>query len=156
TAQFKHYLTKQKLSPATLKNYVSDVDRFLSWLGRQLQETTIQPLQLTARGFDDYAAWLNDPVNRINPVSAQRYLASLKRFGSFLFSSKLNDINPAEALKPAKIDPTLDQVLAEFKHELGAQKLSPSTIKNYLSDIKTYLNWARKSIKITDSDPLLR
>ncbi|MDZ4229171.1 MAG: site-specific integrase [Patescibacteria group bacterium] len=97
TVQFKHYLTKQKLSPATLKNYVSDVDRFLGWLSRQLQETTIQPLQLTARVFEDYAAWLNDPINRINPVSAQRYLASLKRFGSFLFNAKLNDINPAEA-----------------------------------------------------------
>ena len=156
TAQFRHYLTKQSLSPATLKNYVSDVERFLTWRCQQLQVTTIQPLQLTARVFSDYAAWLNDPQNQIYPASAERYLSSLNRFGSFLAAAKLADSNPAADLKTNRIDPTLEQVLAEFKNELAHQKLSPSTIKNYVSDVKSYLFWASKKVKITESNSLIR
>ena len=152
TAQFKDTLSRQKLAPATLKNYVSDVDRFLEWLAGELQETAIQPVQLTAEVFPNYLRWLNDSRNDINSATAERYLSSLRRFGNWLVQSGrcLND--PAAKLGGLKIDQTLEQTLAEFKNTLVQQKLSASTIKNYLSDVKNYLLWANKNIKITGSN----
>lgn len=155
TAQFKHYLVSQKLSAATLKNYVSDIRQFLAWLAGELQETVIEPVHLTASVFQNYGRWLNDPANRIHPATAERYLSSLKRFGSFLENAKLTDANPAADLKPAAIDPTLDQVINEFKRELIHQKLSGSTVKNYVSDVHHYLLWANEHLKLT-GDNLLK
>lgn len=157
TAQFKNYLVKQtrpKLSRATLKNYVSDVDQFLAWLAKDLQETLIQPIQLTGRVFQNYGLYLNAAQNHIHPATAERYLSSLRRFGEFLKTTGRTDSNPAADLKPTTIDPTLDQVLNDFRNELVRQNLSPSTIKNYVSDINHYLLWAKDHLKITGRDLL--
>lgn len=154
TAQFKTYLTTQKLSPATLANYVSDVAVFLDWLKQQLQEDVIAPVHLNAAVFGNYSRWLNDPANRVHPATAQRYLSSLKRFGAWLETARLADSNPAADISADRIDPTIDQLVNEFKHELFRQKLSASTIKNYVSDVNNYLLWAVNSIKITDSNSI--
>ena len=154
TAQFKTYLITQKLSPATLANYVSDTAIFLDWLKQQLQEEVIAPINLTAAVFGNYGRWLNDPANRIHPATAQRYFSSLKRFGGWLETARLADSNPAAALTANRIDPTINQLISDFKHELIQQKLARSTVKNYVSDVNNYLLWAVNSIKITDSNSI--
>lgn len=155
TAQFKHYLVSQKLSAATLKNYVSDVQRFLTWLAGELQETVIEPVHLTASVFQNYSLYLNAAQNHIHPATAERYLSSLKRFGEFLKVTQRTDSNPAADLKPTAIDPTLDQVINEFRNELIRQNLAPSTVKNYVSDVHHYLLWANEHLKLT-GDNLLK
>jgi len=157
TAQFKTYLANhnqanQKLAPATVKNYVSDVQVFLDWLKRELQEDTIVPANLTAAVFGNYGRRLNDPANRVLPSTARRYLSSLKRFGGWLEMARLADTNPAAALPRQQIDPTISRLMNNFKHELVRQKLSASTIKNYVSDVHNYLLWATKQVKITDNN----
>ena len=154
TAQFKNYLSRQKLSSATLKNYVSDVQVFLEWLKQQLQEETIEPINLTAAVFNNYVRRLNDPANRVRPATAQRYLSSLKRFGGWLTVARLADANPAATLQPQQIDATIEQKVKDFKNELIRQKLAASTIKNYVSDVNNYLLWATKQIKITDNNSI--
>ncbi len=154
TAQFKNYLAKQKLSPATLKNYVSDVDQFLAWLAGELQEAAIEPVQLTASVFQNYGRWLNAAENHIHPATAERYLSGLRRFGEFLNAAKLTDANPAADLKPTAIDPTLDQVVNDFRNELVRQNLAPSTVKNYVSDVHQYLLWANERLKLTGDNLL--
>lgn len=151
-AQFKTYLAKQRLARATLKNYVSDTDRFLDWLAGELQEVAIEPVQLTAAAFQNYLRWLNDPTNRIPPATARRYLSSLRRFGKWLAQSGLADADPAAALTAAVIDPTVEQLSRDFKNALTKQKLAPSTVKNYVSDVYNYLLWAKANIKITGSN----
>lgn len=154
TAQFKTYLTTQKLSPATLANYVSDTAIFLDWLKQQLQEDVLNPIHLSAAAFSNYSRRLNDPANRVHPATASRYLSSLKRFGAWLETARLTDSNPAAGLTADRIDPTINQLVNEFKHELFRQKLSASTIKNYVSDVNNYLLWAVNYIKTTDSNSI--
>ncbi len=124
----------------------------MDWLKQQLQEDIIVPANLTAAIFGNYGRWLNDAANRINPATAQRYLSSLKRFGSWLENTQLADTNPAADLTPNRIDPTIGQLLVNFQRELARQKLSASTIKNYVSDVHNYLLWANKHIKITGNN----
>ena len=66
----------------------------------------------------------------------------------------MTDTNPTSALNPVQIDSTVSQLLNNFKHELVRQKLSASTIKNYLSDVHNYLLWATKQVKITDNNSI--
>ena len=151
---------------AQFKNYVSDVEIFLTWLAKDFQSakhlpaTTvqpIQPIQLTAAVFNNYAQWLTAAQNQIPPATAQRYLSSLRRFGEFLKATGATDSNPAAEIKLTITNPinlTIDQVLNDFRNELTRQKLSPSTIKNYLSDVNHYLLWAKEYIKTTGRDIL--
>lgn len=150
-AKFKTYLVSQNRSAATIKNYVSDVDQFLGWLAHNLQEDILEARQLTQTAFGDYARFIADPANRIHPATANRYLSSLRAFGEFLVKHNLIAGNPALELKNQTVDPTIDQVVSEFRHELERQKLSASTIKNYVSDVKNYLIWASTNVKTTDS-----
>ena len=143
TFKFKTYLANQALSPATLKNYVSDVDQFLTWLAGNLQEEVLTPRQLTQTAFNDYGRFINSAANHIHPTTANRYLSRLRAFGEFLVKQNLATANPALELKNQIVTPTIDQVLNEFKNELKRQKLSDSTIKNYFSDVKNYLLWAK-------------
>jgi site-specific recombinase XerD len=76
---------------------------------------------------------------------------SLRALGEFLVNQNLAASNPAVRLSIQHIDPTIGQILNEFKNELRRQKLSPSTIKNYYSDVKQYLLWAKDNIKNTDN-----
>ncbi len=167
TAQFKNYLASQaapKLSPATLANYVSDVEVFLTWLAKgsrsatvpstQTISATILANQLTSAVFQNYANFVSAAQNQIHPATAQRYFSSLRRFGEFLKATGLAASNPAAEIKPTTINLTIDQVLNDFRNELIRQKLSPSTIKNYVSDVSHYLQWAKEYIKTTGVDLL--
>jgi site-specific recombinase XerD len=151
THKFRDYLRQRGLAAASIKNYVSDVDGFLEWLANNLQEDILEPRQLTQTAFDDYSRWLNAGQNHVHPATANRYLSSLRSFGEFLVNQNFTTTNPTVRLSNQHIDPTIDQVLNEFKNELARQKLSPSTIKNYYSDVKQYLLWAKDNIKITDN-----
>lgn len=158
--RFRQFLVRSaaagrtRLSAATVKNYVSDTDQFLRWLARRLQVETVQPIQLTGAVFADYLRRLNDPHQPIGPATAERRLSSLKRFGRFLHAAGMCDIDPAAGLAPAAIRPTIARLISGFKAELKRQKLSPSTIKNYVSDVYNYLLWANENIKITDRNLL--
>lgn len=154
TRRFQNFLAGRPLAPATRKNYISDVQQFLTRLAQLLQEEAILPAHLTAKVFDDYGRWLNDPKNSINPATARRYLSSLKCFGQWLAGSGLADADPAAGLDRQAIDPTAGQLVNDFKNELMRQKLSPATVKNYVSDVNNYLIWANKHLKLTDNNSI--
>src|SRR3989344_6483459 len=119
TAQFKTYLAgpinlnsqtgahlaKPKLAPASLKNYVSDVDQFLAWLAHELQEPVIQPANLSPAVFQNYGRYLNAAENGINPATATRAISGLRRFSDWLVTTKRTETDPAVNLTVADIDP---------------------------------------------------
>ena len=147
--EFQAYLSGSKsLTKQSIKNYVSDINIFLGWLASNLQEPQISPAHITSSSILSYRDELN---NSRQPLAVKnRYLSSLRRFGHFLFTTKLCTTNPAVHLSNVDAAGTTTsnhQILAAFKHDLNKQNLSPSTVKNYLSDIKQYLNWANKLSK---------
>ena len=156
TGQFEQFLKGTKsLSDQTIKNYVSDIDIFLDWLKLSLQEDNLTPAHITAARVISYSDYLNNSRQTLN--TKNRHLSSLRRFGHFLFTTKLSDLNPAAHLVSAEAAFTSahsSQILTEFKHDLNKQNLSASTIKNYLSDVKQYFRWVENTQtppKITDN-----
>ena len=141
------------LSPSSVKNYVSDINHFLNWLTLALKTKTIQPIHITHENITNYQASLQ---KTIPPATINRKNTSLRRFGEFLKTTKLLPANPTQTLQNNPLRPSLNQVLNKFIIHLKSEKLTPSTIKNYVSDVKNYLLWTQKNSKSTGRNPELR
>lgn len=157
TARFQSYLQaprlRGRLAPSTVKNYLSDTNHFLTWLSQSLQETIIKPEHVTPATC---AAYCHHLQTASKSATAARRLSSLRQFGAFLAKTGLLEHNPAQNLSPIAPKPVFRSVLHQFKRHLIKQKLAPSTVKNYLSDVKNYLLWTQKNSKTTDMDLELR
>ena len=138
---FKSFLEGQKnLSASSIANYLSDVNRFLTWLSQSLQEKIINAGHITAAVCLAYQQFLQ---NSYPAATANRHLSSLKRFGEFLAATGRAEADPTDKLSSVPATKVKD-IMGLYKNYLENQSLSPSTIKNYLSDIKSYLLWAQK------------
>ena len=87
-------------------------------------------------------------------ATTNRRLSSLRRFGQFLEASGLLDTDPTADLSnpnPATRFTTMGRILTQYQDFLKDEDLSNSTIKNYLSDLKSYLSWADKNTELLDS-----
>ena len=114
----------------------------------QTNQNPIKPSQITPNKCQAYKNFLQENTP---PATANRRLSSLRRFTTFLVTTKQLSTDPTQSLSNLK-NTTFSTLLNQFETYLKSQNLTPSTIKNYLSDIKNYLLWARKNIKTTDGD----
>ncbi|MCX6816251.1 MAG: site-specific integrase [Candidatus Beckwithbacteria bacterium] len=95
---FKKYLTAdKKIGSASTKNYVSDINLFLNWVSRTLQEENIQAEHLTPTIVKTYQKHL---TQNVHPTTAQRHLSSLRRFGEFLVNTNRLTADPTKSLTP--------------------------------------------------------
>jgi len=141
------------ISPSSIKNYVSDINHFLNFVAHSIQEPIVQPIHITPTAIKAYSA---AAANQLSPSSLNRHLSSLRYFGKFLVAARLLETDPAQNLTNPAFDPTLAQIITRYEKFLTTESLSKSTIKNYLSDLKKYLLWARKNIKTTDESSTAR
>jgi len=135
------------ISPSSIKNYVSDINHFLNFIAASIQETEVKSGHITPAAIKAYST---AAVAQLSPSSLNRHLSSLRYFGRFLLNQGLCETDPAQNLTNPAFDPTLAQVITRYQKFLTTEALSKSTIKNYVSDLKKYLLWARKNIKTTD------
>ncbi len=143
--KFKSHLISKKNKPSrvTIKNYLSDVRKFIQWFENQ-SDTNFNPKKINTETINLYKTHLNSKGIPINSI--ERYLSSLRRFFSFLIQENLIIINPfnqeIDSKKLPKTPPRLDQ----FKIYLLNNNISKLTIKNYLMDIRQFLTWLEKVI----------
>src|SRR4051812_25960148 len=111
---FRLYLLHNtKSSDVTIKNYVSDVNKFIKWYEIKLSQT-FSPENLTSEivtlfiNEHDLLIKTSDtaisPTNQSNSTSIisarsfDRYLSSLRRFAAYLVEAKYLDVNPFEQI----------------------------------------------------------
>ena len=194
---------QERLSPSTVKNYLSDTRHFLNFLASSLNKTNPKATDITPKLVSKYqqslasayeqvveASQVPNLVSRSEPkadVSSEphkvksseltsrselnqvrskpslatinRRLSSLRRFGHFLFVTKLLPTNPTTHLtnlKNTQKSTTIRQILDHYTTYLKSEALTESTIKNYLSDLNHYLLWAKDNHQLTDNQPQVR
>ena len=105
--EFKLYLRLERsLSENTVKAYVSDISRFMSYLA----EEGISPENAKDSDIDSYMLSLNAG----NPVSKRtqaRMLSSVRAFFKFMETEEMIDANPAENAVSPKLGVHLPVVL---------------------------------------------
>lgn len=146
---FRNYLKSQKISPITSKNYVADINNFLVWLA---QKTGIK-YQIAGKALfslftkETVEEYKTDLVNNHTPFSTiNRRLSALRKFGQFalnqgwLIKNETFQVKNLYSPRQPEKSPKL-KILEEFKRHLEGEKVSPITIKNYLSDLRNFLAW---------------
>jgi site-specific recombinase XerD len=148
--EFIKYLDSLGLSPKSHKNYRSDLSHFLGWAILKIRSfgsyveslSEIVPF-LTgnlAREYRDYMTQNSAPAKTIN-----RRLSTLRHLSKFLTATQTTDLDFMNGIENINLDqkkkPAIEPVIINFRSYLEAEKVSPNTIKNYLSDIKQFMTW---------------
>lgn len=151
TAQFEHYLTKNKgVSLKTLRNYRADLKHFFDWAVNHLNAQGLTILShhhlvahLTPSLVGKYKG--ANLETHVPHATTNRRLSTLRNFSRFLVESGLKTEDPTEVIENLKLDKDLklefERVVGEFKNHLAEEGLSKSTLKNYISDVKNFSAW---------------
>lgn len=146
---FFSYLSKKLVSSRTLKDYKSDLNSFVSWLGSKARSLGLLAenlseiiLLIDLNTADDYKAFLLRNNNSIKTIN--RRLSTLRHLSRFLLNSQILDFNftqNLENISEYSNNRSINPLIREFGRHLELEKVSKNTVKNYLSDIKHFLNW---------------
>ena len=133
---FKAFLFSRKHSKATVKNYISDVSRYIKWYEGNYN-CTFQPSQTTSYNINAYFKESYGGQTEISTIlsarSVDRHHASLKKFFNFLSDERIIETNPLQvdptlnhkpSLKGIHVKESIDPVLKNFKDYLYRQNLS--------------------------------
>lgn len=148
--EFVEYLDSLGLSPKSHKNYRSDLSHFLEWAILKIRSfgSYVESLSeiipfLTddlAREYKNYMRENAAPAKTIN-----RRLSTLRHLSRFLTASQIIDSDFMNGIENIganqKKKPEIKPVISNFKSYLEAERVSPNTIKNYLSDVKQFMSW---------------
>lgn len=145
---FALYLKTQGVSKTTIKNYQSDLRHFLAWMELSLRTRNLPIFQdeasligryLNQKLVDEYKNYLtaNLPTSTTN-----RRLSSLRLFCKFCLSQSWILQNPLKEISNARpVKKDHEEAVGRFKSLLEKEKCSTNTIKNYLADIRAFLNY---------------
>ena len=156
--QFKSFLLelpssrqggKKGLSKVSVKNYLSDIRRFLDWLSQyQPQISSAVPQRLSSDHFQAYLDFLTHQDLPHSTIS--RHFSSLRRFATFieivyhqppLITPTIPSPDSTPKAEPTSIQTSSPNLLSSFSQYLKDQQKSASTVRNYLSDIRHFLAW---------------
>lgn len=137
TAPFRLWLQSKNYSSSTIRNYLMDLNKYLaSPLVKGGSRGDFDPKNLSS-----YLSSISSDPNY------HRHLSSLNKYFQFALDQKLIDSNPLKKalLSTAKADsnthPSLESLLLSYQAYLQAHHSSNSTIRNYINDLKQYINW---------------
>jgi site-specific recombinase XerD len=133
---FQLWLSSQNYQANTVRNYLADVSRYLSFVD-SLPSSDTNPFAPST--ISDYVSSLSGDNN------ASRYLASLNKFCQYALDQKLISTNPVKKIisnnRAVTDHPTLPLLLDQYQLSLQSNK-TQTTIKNYINDIRQFISWS--------------
>lgn len=152
---FLNHLQCQGKSKVSIKNYKSDIGHFLAWAILKLKsfgsyaDTLAEILPFIDQNFfNEYKSYMTE--NKLKIKTVNRRLSSLRSFSSFLYSSNLisqdfmrgiQNVGIGLGESPRLID---TEIVEKFRQALEKERVSDNTVKNYLSDVRSFLAWYNK------------
>ena len=144
-ASFKNFLLAGNKSPATIKNYLSDIRHFLGWIVLKFKvqsskfKVDAEPENIaqliTSELINEYRSYLNE--NKVPEITLKRRLSTLAKFCSFCISQGWITTNPIKQLRitdyEAKL-PIIDKTLIEYKKVASLEDYN--NVNNFISFIR--------------------
>ena len=137
---FRSFLIDTGVAKATLKNYLSDLRFFLDWY-RDAYQNDFAPEKLDEIVIEGFTTH-NSPQMAYS--SFRRQLSTLRKFSSYLKENNYIASSPFDKRLDSGQDDHWE--LKQIKNYLQSQGTSALSVKNYLGDIKQFLQWADKVI----------
>jgi site-specific recombinase XerD len=149
--RFLEHLTKRGVTANTLKFYKSDLSHFAGWLifkartfGASVNSLSEVLPFINTKTAHEYKNYLLK--NKIAKSTVNRRLSTLRNFASFLVETQILSFNFAKDLKNLTSPrPKINPALILFAKHLEEQKTAPNTIKNYLADVRQFINWMNQN-----------
>ena len=114
----------KKMSGNTEMSYRRDLKKMAQYFEEQDME---DPCKITETNLNSYMLYLEK--SNMSPATVSRNVASIRAFFQFLCKEHIVDHDPAEALKPPKVEKKLPQILTVQEVDLLLQQPSISTPK---------------------------
>lgn len=152
---FLNYLANKNLSKHSLKNYKSDLNHFASWIVLKVRSygSLVNSLEdalpfLSRETASEYKEYLSE--NKIPLKTINRRLSTMRHLAEFLVKENLCDFNFMTGIENKRNQSinkeiSLKPIVDDFKAFLEAEKVSSSTLKNYMSDINQFMDWLAKN-----------
>jgi len=142
---FANYLkTTRGLNPVSIKNYLSDFTQFARWVIKTTENNSFEASKIDHQLIESFKKYLLS--KKIAKSTVKRKLATLRTFCQFCLNQKILTVDPSLPVrnpkKKASKSEKTKQLVNDFSTWLKACGASKNTIKNYIADIKSYLNWA--------------
>lgn len=146
-------LQNEGKSNVSIKNYKSDISHFLAWAILKLKSfgtyaesvAEITPF-ISKEFFNEYKDYM--VKNNIKTKTINRRLSSLRNFSRFLSVEALIDEDYTQGIQNVGIgiissaQLKAKDIVEEFRESLAkSDEVSENTIKNYASDIRSFLAW---------------
>jgi len=144
---FQSWLGQHEYSPATIRNYLLDVNKYLEFASKtiHLEADTIISQYPLIFGIDLLSAYIDQLSGNTN---SQRYLASLNTFCQFAVDQHLISSNPITRIRKQSRKPVTQNPINElrlqklsFGDSLTKRNYPEVTVRNYLNDVEQYINW---------------
>lgn len=146
---FKLYLASLALSQRTIRNYLSDLSHFNSWAILQLKA---QGLEI--KGSEDIIEYFSIDLingyksflvkNQKSIATSNRRLSALRSLCKFLVLKGHIQQNPTQDINNLKNYQISQKLVERFRECLEKDRFAPKTIKNYVSDVRGFLNFLEK------------
>lgn len=150
---FLQKLQNEGKSKVSIKNYKSDILHFIAWSVLKLKTfgtyadsaSEICPF-IDAKFFNEYKNYLVE--NNVKAKTINRRLSTLRNFSKFLYSEHLIDEDYMQGIQNvgigilSSVQEKTQDIVDRFRESLAKDnKASENTIKNYVADVKSFLNW---------------
>lgn len=121
-SSYRSWLSSRHYSNSTIRNYCFDLTKFLN--------TQLSPIEFL------------DSLRLDKNYS--RFCSSLKTYFDFCLDQRLITQHPLANYHPsATPEPTIDDLINMFIKQIS-KSTTPATTKNYLSDLRLYVNWLKQ------------
>lgn len=150
SSSFEIYLSEnRKVGKKTLRNYRADLRHFLLWCQSELLKeglllNNLEDLipHLGYPLFSRYRSW--HITTGADLSTANRRFSTLRSFGNYLYIRGLVPTNPSEHVDNIRKEVVANknqEIIESFERHLKKSPISVVTLKNYISDIRQFLNW---------------
>lgn len=149
---FQEYLVRRGMSPATVKNYLADLQVFVRWYGAQVGSGS-SLLDFAAADLRAYRAEMSS--NGLATSTINRRLQALRKFGQFAVESGLRAYNPARdvaRLRPGQLSPprVLSNAEADDLLEAVLAEAKPSQVQRDYAIVLTLLSCGIRLRELVD------
>jgi site-specific recombinase XerD len=131
---FRSFLISKNYSSSTIRNYLSDIGSYFEFINKSSLISNIYDSTI----ISSYLKTISSDSNY------RRYLSSLSKFFRYAQDQDLIKNNPLKtALRDKK--PSGNEIINDYQEFLVKKKFSSATIKNYLNDIRQFIDWSSEN-----------
>ncbi len=140
-ATFKKYLGAVNAGSSTIKNYLSDLHYFFSWLqnDRGISELELSDMPDTFSHATIRAYHLALLAANTAPATYDRRLSSLRHFFSFCVEQAWLTSNPAHEFDEYTKKDQLEEVVNSYRKHLLSKQMQSGELERHISTIRNLI-----------------